>query len=158
MVGVSIDGGMASGTQDVRAQATANAQSGQPNAVSVPIEKVDPSVLWDAWQRYMVKIKETNGQLYGSMGVGPQISADGVTVEVRIASQFEVDNIEKNSDLLLFLKQATKNNHLTLKAVIDPKIAKEREVIYTATQKLDKMIAKNPVLHDFMQNLGLTLG
>lgn len=138
-----------------------NAPQGQAPQQVVPqavvVDRVDPAKLMDAWQKYMLKIKESNGQLYGSMGAGPRIASDGVTIELRIASQYEVDNIEKNVELCTFLREATGNNHLVIKAVIDPTIAKQREVIYTATQKLDKMIEKNPKIRDFINDLGLSL-
>lgn len=129
-------------------------QDGQASAIST-IERVDPSKLWDAWQKYMIMIKQTNGQLYGSMNVGPQLSSDGITVEVRIASEFERSNIESNKELFAFLRKETGNNHLMVKAVIDADIAKRREVVYTATQKFDKMRASNSYLDTFMKKLGL---
>lgn len=119
------------------------------------IERVDPSKLWDAWQKYMYTIKESNGQLYGSMGAGPQLSADGITVEIRIASEYERSNIETNVDLVSYLRKGTENNNLRIRAVVDPKIAKEREVVYTATQKFEKMREANSYLDTFMKNLGL---
>ncbi|MCQ2202205.1 MAG: hypothetical protein MJZ27_08975 [Bacteroidales bacterium] len=122
------------------------------------VQRLDTAKLMNAWNAYMTKIKETNGQLYGSMRTQPLVAADGITVELRIASEYERENIEKNEDLVQFLRQATGNSNLLLKAVVDATVVKEKEVVYTSSQKLEKMIEKNPAIKDLIKELSLILG
>lgn len=128
-------------------------QSGAPRV----IQRLEPAKLSAAWNAYMYRIKETNGQLYGSMRTQPQIADDGITVELRIASEYERENVEKNADLVQFLRKQTGNGNLMLKAVVDETVIKEKEVVYTSSQKLEKMVEKNPAVMELIKELGLIL-
>lgn len=133
-------------------------EAGPQQVVPQIVQRLDPAKLISAWSAYMVKIKNTNGQLYGSMRTQPQIAADGITVELRIASEYERENFEKNTDLVQFLRKETGNGNLVLRAIVDEAVIKETEVVYTASQKLEKMIEKNPSVGSLIKELGLVLG
>lgn len=133
-------------------------EGAQPQVAPRIVKRLDTEKLISAWNAYMAKIKETNGQLYGSMRTQPLVADDGITVELRIASEYERENVEKNEDLVQFLRQETGNGNLMLKAIVDETVVKEKEVVYTSSQKLEKMIEKNPAIKDLIKELSLVLG
>jgi DNA polymerase-3 subunit gamma/tau len=57
------------------------------------------------------------------------------------------------SDLTAYLRERVRNTSITLVGVL--REAEERKVIYTNREKFDYLVAKNPILKELKDRLGL---
>ena len=91
------------------------------------------------------------------MAAQPEVVQEEHSVRFRIMSEFERDNIQNTTDLTAFMRSKTGCSSLVIKAIVDTSLITEKEVVYTAQQKFDKMREMYPEVNHFIDKFELYL-
>lgn len=132
------------------------AQSEEP--VVALNQPVTPAALINAWNRYAASIEKENGRLFSILtNQQPQI-VDTKTILYKLKNQLQEEEvISARNSLMLFLKSELKNSNLELKTEIDNDPANQPQKAFTAADKLQIMMQKNPALALLKQQFNLDI-
>lgn len=109
--------------------------------------EVDPEKVLLAWNSYADSLKEKKPRIYSTLkGHLPEVQPDG-TVRVRLSSESQKDNFEKNirGGLVSHIGRQTGTSGLQIITEVAVPGEKDRK-IYTDQDKLDYLMKKNPDL------------
>ena len=112
--------------------------------------------LLDQWNRYAEKIRTEKPRMASSLKHHLPSLKEDLRIEVVLSNsaQFQQFNREIKSDLLNFLESSLKNNQLTIESVLaEPE--EQQNTLYTAKEKYDHMLKKNPILGKLKERFNL---
>ena len=106
----------------------------------------------------MTIIEKENGRLFSILtNQQPQI-VDTKTILYKLKNQLQEEEvISARNSLMLFLKSELKNSNLELKTEIDNDPANQPQKAFTAADKLQIMMQKNPALALLKQQFNLDI-
>ncbi|WP_026475622.1 hypothetical protein [Alkaliflexus imshenetskii] len=135
---------------------TNTAQSEEP--VVALNQPVTPGALINVWNRYAASIEKENGRLFSILtNQQPQL-VDTKTILYKLKNQLQEEEvISARNSLMLFLKTELKNSSLELKTEIDNDTANQPQKAFTAADKLQVMMQKNPALALLKQQFNLDI-
>lgn len=114
---------------------------------------IDQARLTAFWAEYIKQLPETDAQTRSQMEAEP--IANGNEVRVMVQTQMQAHDLQTNAALIGYLKQNLGNAMLTIKAEVDPAMAKNVRVVYTVEQKLEYFSEKNEVFQEFIKKFNL---
>lgn len=110
------------------------------------------------WNIYTDRVKEISGGFSASVlsGCEPQILEDQKTIHLVFRNETnELEFTRLSLDLIEFLKEELKNNHINFQTEVNKQKAKK--VLYTNKDKFDHFTEKYPQLNDWADKLKLEL-
>ena len=114
--------------------------------------------LRSAWKSYATSIEKENGRLFSILTNQQPDLVDAKTVLFKLKNQLQEEEvIASRNSLMLFLKSELKNSSLELKTEIDNDPANQPQKAFTAADKLQLMMQKNPALALLKQQFNLDL-
>jgi hypothetical protein len=114
--------------------------------------------LIDAWKKYVVSLEKHNARLFSIVSnLLPQLE-EGHIISLKLKSTIqEGELLKEKGNVLLFLRNELKNNTLEIRmSVVDDPVGTPTKA-YTAADKLQVMIEKNPALGLLKQQFNLDL-
>lgn len=120
-----------------------------------PFTSDDLKTKWDA---YTDKVKEISGGFSASVlsGCEPQILDDQKTIHLVFRNETnELEFTRLSLDLIEYLKEELRNNHINFTTEVNKQKAKK--VLYTNKDKFDHLTEKYPQLNDWADKLKLEL-
>ena len=122
----------------------------EPVTDSKPVQEektMDPDAIIKAWKDYAASLERSNPRIYSTLSNNrPSIKADG-TVMLYLNNEAQHDNFVKNirSDLIRFIQNSTGIKSLEILTEV-AEVQQNGKKIYTAQDKLDFLMKKNPEL------------
>jgi len=126
----------------------------QPDADNLPVEEFTEEAMHDAWKAYAKKIEEEgkfNLLSHLTMGV-PKL--EGTLIHLVFPnSTIKVEVERAKYELLIYLRAALNNYNVDLSIEVD-EVAVKRYA-YTAREKFEKLLEKNPLLDELRKEFDL---
>ena len=120
-----------------------------------PVRPVDLSRLRQEWSKFAEQ-KKLAGQDSAYMVLNQEVNVldDGVTVPLVMTNSLQMDKLnEIRAELIKYLRRELHNTHINVKADL---VKEERQrKLYTASEKLNYLIEKNPQVGLLKEKLGL---
>jgi DNA polymerase III subunit gamma/tau len=120
-----------------------------------PVRPVDLSRLRQEWSKFAEQ-KKLAGQDSAYMVLNQEVNVldDGVTVPLVMTNSLQMDKLnEIRAELIQYLRRELHNTHINVKADL---VKEERQrKLYTASEKLNYLIEKNPQVGLLKEKLGL---
>lgn len=116
-----------------------------------PDSPFTPEQLKTAWDQFAETRKKFQAE-YQLLTQEFEINENSITVALHNPVQ-EMMLTNLRSDLTTFLRDQLKNQSINITGEL--RVADERKVIYTNREKFDYLVAKNPMLKEFKDRLGL---
>lgn len=113
--------------------------------------------LENAWNKYATSIKESNPYFHASFTAHMPVLKEDFLLEWEIENKSLLERFEKEAkmDLLEFLRTELNNDHLQVKVLLN--VEKGSKKVYTAQDKFNKMLEKNPNLQKLKQQFDLDI-
>lgn len=127
-------------------EATADSQA--QVHVDQPFTPDQLKALWDQFAESRKKLQAE----YHLLSQGYELNGTQITIRLHNAVQDLMLN-NMRMELSAFLREKLKNNSITLVGTIIEQ--DERKVIYTAREKFDYLVQRNPILKELKDRLGL---
>ncbi len=108
------------------------------------------------WKEYLSSIEKTNIRLYSLLSDKSPLVKDNDVVEIGVLQTQKIVVENEREKVVKFLRTGLKNSSISLKI----EIVKQETVpqkAFTATEKYQQMVKKNPVLGEMRKKLGLDL-
>ncbi len=129
----------------------------EPDAVLAD-QAITVANLQVAWKKYVEQIKNTNIRLFSILNNQEPAIKDDTTIVLELTSPVQELEIKKSGEeLLLYLKEELRNHSLRLETFLQKGTKDTSKKIFTANDKLQAMIEKNPALAELKKNLNLDL-
>lgn len=131
-------------------------QTDAHDLASLPAENFSSDQFVFEWKKLASTYKETSLALYMAMtSHKPVITQDG-NIQLTLENAIQSDLIqEKKPEILSVIRQKLKNFQINIETRIATK--KRTEKAYLPTEKLQKLIKKNPTVEKLQKSLGLDL-
>lgn len=125
--------------------------------LNLPKDDFADTQLENFWQEYLQQIKEAGGKrVYSSLSNKKLKLKEDFVVELELDNDIQVDFFnEEKTEILLFLRNKLNNFSIKFETVKSA-ITKTLEP-YTAQEKYEYMVKKNPLLKEFRDKLDLDL-
>lgn len=121
-------------------------------------EDVNPQELKKAWLEYAEQIKSENMRLFSILTAHQAELFNSTIIRIQLSGQIQMDELANaKAELMLFLKKRLKNSKLTLEISIRPEDLAVEKKAFTAAEKFEAMIQKNPALAVLKQKFNLDL-
>lgn len=121
----------------------------------IPTGEINQDDLLRLWRQYAANIEKSDPYMCSIMSNTPH--AVGAEIHIDVNSQKISDNLTNATDLIEFLRKELNNNTI----VICPQIVDNKSnnvvIVYTAKQKLEKMIESNQFIKSFIDDLDLDI-
>jgi DNA polymerase-3 subunit gamma/tau len=108
------------------------------------------------WKEYLSSIEKTNIRLYSLLSDKSPIVKDSNVVEIGILQTQETVVENEREKVVDFLRTKLKNGTISLKIEIVKQETGPKKA-FTATEKYQQMVEKNPALSEMRKKLGLDL-
>tara|TARA_Y100000588_G_C14022438_1_gene824886 strand:+ start:371 stop:817 length:447 start_codon:yes stop_codon:yes gene_type:complete len=106
-----------------------------------------------AWKKF-IEISESQGKHQEALILKDEYAKEEHTITVFIANEALEPSFEKlRTDLLEYLRNELKNDHIQLRSVI--KEIEKQKMLYTDKEKFEHLKRKYPALKDLQEKLGL---
>lgn len=132
-----------------------NKNENPQESVVVREHEVSQESLHECWENYTMQMTDN-----GARNMVALLQLDQPRLKNKIEIHLTVPNdtnrveLEKQStSLLSYLREKLNNDHLTLKLHVDTK--EDKKFVYTAEDKYDQLVEKNPIIAAFKKNFNL---
>lgn len=124
-------------------------------SVSRRNEPFDEQMLLDAWKRFGARLHAEGSGEVEKLVMSREVAKVGDSdIQIRLVSELERTVLEQfEMNLMQFLRQELKNDHLLLQKVMTAK--KTGQQLYTSQDIYQFMARQNPKLEELKQRLGL---
>ncbi len=110
------------------------------------------------WKEYSYKIEKENPRLFSILNNQNPTLESGNKIILDLRNQIqETELIKEKPALINYLKNRLSNNTIEIIAKVVTEVQNEPNEGFTASEKLNIMIQKNPALAMLMQNFNLDL-
>ena len=119
--------------------------------------EVTQEIVDKVWGDYAASIADTSKLLYVTLSKNKAILKENNTIELSIDNKVQEEEIRtRKPEILEFLRKGTNNFSVQLETVIVQTNEKEK-ILYTDTDKFEKMVEKNPDLQKLKDDLNLEI-
>lgn len=133
-------------------------KSGTDQQTKEQNEDVNPQELTKAWLEYAEQIKSENMRLFSILTAHQAELFNSTIIRIQLSGQIQIDELANaKAELMLFLKKRLKNSMLTLEISIRPEEQAVVKKAFTAAEKFEAMMQKNPALAVLKQKFNLDL-
>jgi DNA polymerase-3 subunit gamma/tau len=109
-----------------------------------------------AWNEYAKKIKTDRPRMFNAMKGHSPVRKDDQTIEIVFDNVIQQDEFNENirQDLLIYLKEKLNNELISLTSIVKVE-AEKKARLYTAEEKFNFLVKKNPDLGKLKQDFNL---
>lgn len=119
---------------------------------------MDPEALDLAWRAYGKTLEQNDPRLFSIISNNPPVLIDKECIRVELTSSLQQDDLLRvKPQLMLFIKKEVKNDFLELETAIKTEEEEGPRKAFTATEKLEAMMQKNPALALLRQQFNLDI-
>ncbi len=118
---------------------------------------ITQEIIEKAWNEYTTSISDTSKLLYVTLTKNKPVLKDNNTIELEIDNRVQEEEIKaRKSEIMDYLRKSAKNYSIQLETVIVQSQEKSG-MVYTDTDKYNKMVEKNPELQKMKDELNLEI-
>ncbi len=140
----------------------ANSSATSPNLNKETHLTEEKEVTYDnlksSWRRYTKSIEKLNPRLYSILNNCTPELTENKDIVVKVQSTFQEEELIKNrGDLTNFLREQIENYSIQIEVIVEKNDAKVSVKAFTAADKLNAMIQKNPALQTLKEKFNLDI-